>query len=147
MEEINSLVLSGCREWQQLVEAMSTGTRVKMIWMDTTALQEQLRSALQRALGVLCMVLEVACHERLTATLARLQQVIKTLSAKPVSLVQFTSFMRELKTMQASQGDVLADIDVITVRSLDYSAQLHVATSSGANPHSCHFMSKCVRAP
>lgn len=106
-----------CREWQQLVEAMSTGTRVKMIWMDTTALQEQLRSTLQRALGVLCMVLEVACHERLITTLARIQKVIKAMSAKPVSLAQFTEFVRELKAMQASQGEVLADVDVITVRS------------------------------
>lgn len=94
---------------------MCTGVCVKMIWMDTTALQEQLRSTLQRALGVLCMVLEVACHERLNATLSRLQKVIKAMSAKPVSLQQFTSFVRELKTMQSSQGEVLADVDVITV--------------------------------
>ena len=92
---------------------------MNMVWMDTTALQEQLRSTLQRALGVLCMVLEVACHERLNATLAKLQQVIKSMSAKPVSLSQFTAFVRELKTVQASQGDVLADADIITVCSLN----------------------------
>lgn len=97
---------------------MSSGARVGMVWMDTTVLQEQLRSALQRALGVLCMVLEVACHERLIATLARLQKVIKSMSAKPVSLAHFTAFVQELKDMQASQGDVLADVDVITVCSL-----------------------------
>lgn len=118
-----------CRQWRQLVEEMSTGARVKMIWMDTTALQEQLRSTLQRALGVLCMVLEVACHERLIATLARLQKVIKAMSAKPVSLAQFTVFVRELKDMQASQGEVLADVDVITVRSPHF-PELHAVVFS-----------------
>jgi hypothetical protein len=104
-----------CRQWQQLVESMSTGARVKMVWMDTTALQEQLRNTLQRALSVICMVLEVSCHERLMATVARLQKIIQSLSAKPAALAQFTELVKQVKVMQASQGEVLAEVDVITV--------------------------------
>jgi hypothetical protein len=120
-----------CRQWQQLVESMTTGVRVKMVWMDTVALQEQLRSTLQRALGVICMVLEVSCHERLIATLGRLQRVIKSMSAKPVALAQFTEFVRELKAMQASQGEVLAEVDVITVCSL------HAPSKASKNVEAC----------
>jgi hypothetical protein len=105
-----------CREWQQLVESMLTGVRVGLLWMDTTALQEQLRGTLQRALGVLCMVLEVACHERLLGTLSHLQGIVKALSAKPVSLALYTAFLRQLKDMQASQGEQLAEVETINVR-------------------------------
>lgn len=99
-----------------VVESMSTGKRVGLLWMDTTGLQELLRSTLQRALGVLCMVLEVAGHERLIAALTSLQKLVRRLCSQPVSLPEFSAFLRTLSTVQEGGGGVTTEIEIIQVR-------------------------------
>eukprot|EP00892_Ulva_mutabilis_P006044 jgi/Ulvmu1/3811/UM018_0022.1 len=101
------------REWMNVVDGMCTGKRVGLLWMDTSGLQELLRSTLQRALGVLCMVLEVASHERLIGSLASLQDLVRSLSSQPVSLAEFSAFLRTLTQVQEGGGGVMAEVEII----------------------------------
>lgn len=101
-----------------VVEGMSTGKRAGLLWMDTSGLQELLRGTLQRALGVLCMVLEVATHERLGGALATLQGLVRSLSSQPVALADFAAFLRTLADAQDGGGGVTGEVEIIQVRLL-----------------------------
>lgn len=103
------------REWMKVVDGMSTGKRAGLLWMDTMGLQELLRSTLQRALTVLCMVLEVAAHERLVGSLASLQDLVRRLSSQPVALAPFAAFLRTLADVQDGGGGITGEVEVIQV--------------------------------
>lgn len=105
-----------CREWSKVVDGMSTGKRAGLLWMDATGLQELLRGTLQRALTVLCMVLEVAAHERLVGSLASLQDLVRSLSSQPVALAPFAAFLRTLAGVQdGGGGGATGEVEVIQV--------------------------------
>jgi hypothetical protein len=95
---------------------MTTGSRVGFLWMDTSATQEYLRNALHRALSVLCLVLEVAAHQRLSEALTNIQSLVRALSGTPISLDEFAAFVRHFSDLQANQTDVFAEVAVINVR-------------------------------
>jgi hypothetical protein len=105
-----------CREWQRQVTSMQAGRRVGMLWMDVTEMLNGLKRALERSMSVLCMVLEVSSHNKLSTVLADVQGAVKRIKERPGALLPFSEYLADLTAIQARQDEILAGSAAVKVR-------------------------------
>jgi hypothetical protein len=103
------------REWQRQVTNTQAGRRVGMLWMDVTEMLNGLKRALERAMSVLCMVLEVSSHNKLSTVLAHVQGAVKRIKERPGALLPFSEYLVDYTAIQGRQEELLAGSAAVKV--------------------------------
>jgi hypothetical protein len=86
-----------------------------MFWMDVTDMLNALKRTLERAMSVLCMVLEVSSHNRLNTVLADVQGAVKRIKERPGALLPFSDYLANFTVTEARQDDILAGATAVRV--------------------------------